>query len=139
MRYVKPFKDALDIMDITENKPKFPCNINIGFEREENTPDEIQFTAEDSDDLYALWIDFCSEKNINPASVVYIQPITLQEFQIKITETYTRVVTVKAIDYDDASEKIENDINDGDIDLPCDGGEYEYSRTLEHIIEKEEK
>lgn len=138
MRYIKQFQHALDMIGKEASETEFPCDINIGFQNGGHK-DETQFTADNMDDLYALWIDFCSENGINPASVTYIQPVPLKEFRIKITETYTRTVTVKANDYYSADEKVNADINSGEIDLPCDGGEYQYSLMLEDVTEKNKK
>lgn len=52
-------------------------------------------------------------------------------FKVNITETYARTIEVEAKDQYDAYDKIDVLINDGEIDLPCDGGYYDYERKLE--------
>lgn len=44
---------------------------------------------------------------------------------------YYEVIEIQAEDEDDAYEKVDTMINDGEIDLPCDGGKYDYKRELE--------
>ena len=45
----------------------------------------------------------------------------MKTFKVNITETYTRTIEVEAEDQYDAYDKIDVLINDGEIDLPCDG------------------
>lgn len=52
-------------------------------------------------------------------------------FEVNITETYTRTIEVEAEDQYDAYDKVDMSINDGEIDLPCDGEHYDYERKLE--------
>lgn len=51
-------------------------------------------------------------------------------FEVNITETYTRTIKVEAEDQYDAYDKVDVLINGGEINLPCDGGNYEYERKL---------
>lgn len=55
----------------------------------------------------------------------------MKTFKVNITETYARTIEVEAEDQDDAYDKIDVLINDGEIDLPCDGEHYDYERKLE--------
>ena len=55
----------------------------------------------------------------------------MKTFKVNITETYARTIEVEAEDQYDAYDKIDVLINDGEIDLPCDGGHYDYERKLE--------
>ena len=52
------------------------------------------------------------------------------KYNVEITETYQRTVEIEAENEDDAYEKVDEMINNGEIDLPCDGEEYDYSREL---------
>lgn len=45
-------------------------------------------------------------------------------------ETYRRYVEVEAEDEDSAYQDIDDKINEGEIDLPCDGEDYKYDREL---------
>ena len=47
----------------------------------------------------------------------------MKTFKVNITETYARTIEVEAEDQYDAYDKIDVLINDGEIDLPCDGDE----------------
>ena len=55
----------------------------------------------------------------------------MKTFKVNITETYARTIEVEAEDQYDAYDKIDVLINDGEIDLPCDGVHYDYERKLE--------
>lgn len=55
----------------------------------------------------------------------------MKTFKVKITEVYTREIEVRAENGYDAYDKVDTMINDGEIDLPCDGGNYGYKRELE--------
>lgn len=55
----------------------------------------------------------------------------MKTFKVDITETYNRVIEIQAEDEYDAYDKVDEMINDGEIDLPCDGGKYDYKRELE--------
>ena len=55
----------------------------------------------------------------------------MKTFKVNITETYDRTIEVEAEDQYDAYDKIDVLINDGEIDLLCDGGHYDYERKLE--------
>lgn len=52
-------------------------------------------------------------------------------YKVKITEVYTREIEVQAENGYDAYDKVDAMINDGEIDLPCDGDDYDYKRELE--------
>ena len=56
------------------------------------------------------------------------------KYKVDITETYKRTVFVEATDSDEAYEKVDEMINDGEVDLPCDGDGYNYERYL-HVME----
>ena len=60
-----------------------------------------------------------------------------KRFIIKITEIYTRVVDIKAKSKKEAESLIEEKINTGAIDLPCDGEKYDYTNSIEIIGEVE--
>lgn len=52
------------------------------------------------------------------------------KYRVDIVETYKRTVEINAEDEDEAYEVVDEMINEGKIDLPCDGGGYEYERDL---------
>lgn len=54
----------------------------------------------------------------------------LLKYKVEIVETYRRYVEVEAQDEDAAYQEIDNKINEGEIDLPCDGENYKYDREL---------
>lgn len=54
----------------------------------------------------------------------------LLKFKVEIVETYRRYVEVEAENEDAACQNIDNKINEGGIDLPCDGEDYKYDREL---------
>lgn len=54
----------------------------------------------------------------------------MKKFKVQIVETYRRYVEIEANDEEEAHEIIANKINEGEIDLPCDGDDYEYDREL---------
>ena len=56
--------------------------------------------------------------------------ITMKKFKVEVVETYRRYVEVEAQDKDAAYQDIEDKINNGEIDLPCDGEDYKYDREL---------
>lgn len=45
-------------------------------------------------------------------------------------ETYRRYVEVEAQDEDATYQEIDDKINAGEFDLPCDGEDYKYDREL---------
>ena len=51
-------------------------------------------------------------------------------YEVDITETYKRTVEVLAVSEANAYELVDDLVNEGEIDLPCDGGSYDYSRDL---------
>lgn len=55
---------------------------------------------------------------------------TMPKFKVEIVETYRRYVEVEAEDEDIAYQDIDEKINEGEIDLPCDGEDYKYDREL---------
>ena len=55
----------------------------------------------------------------------------MRTYKVKITEVYTREIEVQAENGYDAYDKVDTMINDGKIDLPCDGDDYNYNRELE--------
>lgn len=52
-------------------------------------------------------------------------------FKVKITETYCRTVEIEADDSEKAYDSVDEMIKDGEVDLPCNGGDYEYERKIE--------
>ena len=54
----------------------------------------------------------------------------MKKFKVDITETYKRTIEIEAESEDEAYEMIEEKIMEGEIDVPCDGGDYDYSRDL---------
>lgn len=52
------------------------------------------------------------------------------KYRVEIVETYRRYVEVEAEDEDAAYQEIDDNINEGLIDLPCDGENYKYDREL---------
>lgn len=52
------------------------------------------------------------------------------EFEIEIVETYRRKIKVHSTDQYKAYNMVEEMVNNGDIDLPCDGGNFDYNREL---------
>lgn len=54
----------------------------------------------------------------------------MPKFKVEIVETYRRYVEVEAQDEDVAYQDIDDKINEGIIDLPCDGDNYKYDREL---------
>ena len=63
----------------------------------------------------------------------------IQEYIVDVTEKYTRSVTVYATSLKEASNIVQDKINDGHIDIPCDGGLYEYELNLKASVNKGEK
>lgn len=55
----------------------------------------------------------------------------MKTYKVNITESYSRTIEVKAEDEYDAYDKVDAMVNDGEIDLPCDGGSYDYKRELD--------
>lgn len=60
----------------------------------------------------------------------YKAEVETAKYEVNIVETYKRTVEVDAENPDDAYSKVEEMINNGEIDLPCDGGSYDYERYL---------
>ena len=56
--------------------------------------------------------------------------INMKKYIIDITETYKRSVEIKAETEYEAREIVAEKINTGDIDIPCDGGGYDYGCEL---------
>lgn len=54
----------------------------------------------------------------------------MKKFKVEIVEEYRRTVEIEAEDDDEAYEIVDRKVADGEIDLPCDGGKYDYSREL---------
>lgn len=57
-------------------------------------------------------------------------PLIKRKYKITVVETYRRVEEIMAVSREQAEEIIDEMVNDGQIDLPCDGGDYDYSREL---------
>lgn len=69
----------------------------------------------------------------------------MAKYKVKITETYTREVIVD-VDNDNENEAediayklVDEQVAEGEIDLPCDGGDYGYERELFVSKVKEEQ
>lgn len=62
----------------------------------------------------------------------------MKKFKVEIVETYRRYIEVEAQDEDAAYQDIDNKIEEGIIDLPCDGEDYKYDREL-FVSEVKEK
>lgn len=54
----------------------------------------------------------------------------MKKFKVEIVEEYRRTIEVEAEDDDEAYKIVEDKVMKGEIDLPCDGGKYDYSREL---------
>lgn len=52
------------------------------------------------------------------------------KYRVEIVETYRRYVEVEAQNEDAAYYEIDDKINEGEINLPYDGGDYKYDREL---------
>lgn len=78
-----------------------------------------------------------NEESIKPGNLYYKnienfendKPMSLK-YRVEIVETYRRYIEVEAQDEDAAYQEIDDKINDGEIDLPCDGEDYKYDREL---------
>lgn len=53
-----------------------------------------------------------------------------KQFSVRIVETYSREIAIDAESEEKAYDLIEEEINNGEIDLPRDGDGYDYSREL---------
>ena len=54
----------------------------------------------------------------------------MSKYKVEIVETYRRYVEVEAQDEEAAWDEITNKVEEGIIDLPCDGEDYKYDRDL---------
>lgn len=54
----------------------------------------------------------------------------MKKYIIDVVETYKRSVEIKAETEDEARDIVSEKINTGDIDIPCDGGGYDYEYEL---------
>lgn len=54
----------------------------------------------------------------------------MKKFKVDIVETYKRTIIIEAENDDEAYEVVDEKVTEGEIDLPCDGGDYDYSRDL---------
>lgn len=54
----------------------------------------------------------------------------MKKFKVDIVETYKRTIIIEAENDDEAYEVVDEKVAEGEIDLPCDGGKYDYSREL---------
>lgn len=52
------------------------------------------------------------------------------KYKVEIAETYKRTVEIEANSSGEAYEIVDEMINSGEIDIPCDGSEYDYERYL---------
>lgn len=63
-------------------------------------------------------------------NIEYKSILLVNEYEVEIVETYRRRVKVKAADEDEAYEIVDERVNEGEIDIPRDGGDYKYDREL---------
>ena len=54
----------------------------------------------------------------------------MKKYKVEIVEEYRRTVEIEAESEDEAREMVEEKVMKGEIDIPCDGGGYNYSRDL---------
>lgn len=54
-----------------------------------------------------------------------VEPIKTK-FITRVTEKYTRYIEIEAVDKDEALELMQNKLANGEIDIACDGGSYDY-------------
>ena len=54
----------------------------------------------------------------------------MKKFKVNIVETYKRTIEIEAESEDEAYDMVEEKIMEGEIDVPCDGGDYDYLRDL---------
>lgn len=59
----------------------------------------------------------------------------MKEYIVKVEEKYTRYVYIKAESKDKAFKIVDDKMSHGEIDLPCDGGDYKYDNNIEVIGE----
>lgn len=52
------------------------------------------------------------------------------KYKVDIAETYKRTMEVEAESSEEAYDKVDEMVNNGEVDLPCDGGSYNYERFL---------
>lgn len=62
----------------------------------------------------------------------------MSKFKVEIVETYRRYVEVETENEDVAYQEIDDKIEEGEINLPCDGEDYKYDREL-FVSEVKEK
>lgn len=54
----------------------------------------------------------------------------MKKYIIDVVKTYKRSVEIKAETEDEARDIVAEKISTGDIDIPCDGGGYDYEYEL---------
>lgn len=52
------------------------------------------------------------------------------KYRVDITETYKRTVEIEADNLEEVYDHVNDMVDNGEIDLPCDGGDYDYSVEL---------
>lgn len=52
------------------------------------------------------------------------------KYEVDITETYKRTIEIEAGSLEEAQNKVDEMIDGGEIDLPCDGDDFDYEREL---------
>lgn len=52
------------------------------------------------------------------------------KYKVDVIETYKRTVEIEADSSEEAYDKVDEMVNNGEIDLPCDGVGYGYERFL---------
>lgn len=61
------------------------------------------------------------------------------KYKVDITETYKRTVEIEADSSEEAYDRADEMVNEGIIDLPCDGDGYTYERFLTVMDRVEDK
>lgn len=59
----------------------------------------------------------------------------MKKYVVKVVEKFTRYIEVWAESEDAALDTITNKMTGGEIDLPCDGGDYKYDNDIEVVDE----
>ena len=59
----------------------------------------------------------------------------MPKFKVEIVETYRRYIEVEAQDEDAAYQEVDDKVAEGEIDLPCDGEDYDRELFVSEIKE----
>lgn len=54
----------------------------------------------------------------------------MAKFKVEIVETYRRYIEIESYNEDMAYQEVNDKIQEGIINLPCDGKDYKYDREL---------